>query len=126
VVERESHSDWRDRSFVSSDSKWDGAGSGRKDCTGVIPSIPPPTITTLGFGPTCTCDADVTPCTVLDPFAGAGTTLLAARELGRDSIGIEVNPEYADMARKRIEDDAIPGKQPEDVPGQRMLFEATP
>jgi len=39
---------------------------------------------------------------VLDPFAGAGTTLLKAKELGRDFLGIELNPEYADMARGRI------------------------
>jgi len=39
---------------------------------------------------------------VLDPFAGAGTTLLKAKELGRDYVGIELNPEYADMARARI------------------------
>ena len=39
---------------------------------------------------------------VLDPFAGAGTTLLKAKELGRDYIGIELNPEYADMARGRV------------------------
>jgi len=39
---------------------------------------------------------------VLDPFAGAGTTLLKAKELGRNYIGIELNPEYADMARARI------------------------
>jgi len=39
---------------------------------------------------------------VLDPFAGAGTTLLKAKELGRDYIGIELNAEYADMARARV------------------------
>ena len=39
---------------------------------------------------------------VLDPFAGAGTTLLKAKELGREYVGIELNPEYADMARARI------------------------
>jgi DNA modification methylase len=39
---------------------------------------------------------------VLDPFAGAGTTLLKAKELRRDFLGIELNPEYADMARARI------------------------
>jgi len=39
---------------------------------------------------------------VLDPFAGAGTTLLKAKELGRQYVGIELNPEYADMARARI------------------------
>jgi DNA modification methylase len=41
--------------------------------------------------------------TVLDPFAGAGTTLLAAVGLARSALGIELNPEYAAMARKRFE-----------------------
>ena len=44
--------------------------------------------------------------TVLDPFGGAGTTGLVADRLGRDAILIELNPEYAEMARHRIEDDA--------------------
>ena len=39
---------------------------------------------------------------VLDPFAGAGTTLLKAKELGRQFIGIELNAKYADMARARV------------------------
>ena len=41
--------------------------------------------------------------TVLDPFAGSGTTLMVAEQLGRDSIGIELNPEYAAMAEMRIQ-----------------------
>ena len=40
--------------------------------------------------------------TVLDPFMGSGTTLKVARELGRKGIGIELNPEYIEMALKRI------------------------
>ncbi|MGR3302888.1 MAG: DNA-methyltransferase [Candidatus Scalindua sp.] len=40
--------------------------------------------------------------TVLDPFMGSGTTLKVARELGRKGIGIELNKEYIDMAKKRI------------------------
>ncbi|MFW6083755.1 MAG: DNA methyltransferase [Gemmatimonadota bacterium] len=39
---------------------------------------------------------------VLDPFAGAGTTGVAATKLGRSFVGIELNPEYAEMARRRI------------------------
>lgn len=39
---------------------------------------------------------------VLDPFMGSGTTGVAARLLGRDYIGIELNPDYAEMARRRI------------------------
>jgi DNA modification methylase len=44
--------------------------------------------------------------TVLDPFGGAGTTGMVADRLGRDAILIELNPEYAAMAQRRIEGDA--------------------
>jgi DNA modification methylase len=44
--------------------------------------------------------------TVLDPFGGAGTTGLVADRLGRNAILIELNPEYADMAERRIKNDA--------------------
>lgn len=44
--------------------------------------------------------------TVLDPFGGAGTTGLVADRLGRNAVLIELNPEYADMARNRFADDA--------------------
>ncbi len=40
--------------------------------------------------------------TVLDPFAGAGTTLYVAEQLGRNSIGIELNPEYCEIIRRRM------------------------
>lgn len=40
--------------------------------------------------------------TVLDPFFGAGTTGLVAAELGRNTIGIELNPEYARIAQERL------------------------
>ena len=42
--------------------------------------------------------------TVLDPFFGAGTTGLVAQQHGRNWIGCELNPEYAEMAAKRIKD----------------------
>lgn len=38
---------------------------------------------------------------VLDPFLGAGTTALVADRLGRDCIGLELSPAYAEMARRR-------------------------
>lgn len=44
--------------------------------------------------------------TVLDPFFGAGTTGLVADRLGRNCIGIELNPDYAAMAERRIRNDA--------------------
>jgi site-specific DNA-methyltransferase (adenine-specific) len=43
---------------------------------------------------------------VLDPFAGAATTGLVATRLDRDFIGIELNPEYVELGRNRIRDDA--------------------
>jgi DNA modification methylase len=44
--------------------------------------------------------------TVLDPFGGAGTTGLVADQLQRDAVLIELNPEYLEISRKRISDDA--------------------
>lgn len=41
---------------------------------------------------------------VFDPFMGSGTTAIAAVQLGRRYLGIEINPSYAKMARKRIKD----------------------
>ena len=41
--------------------------------------------------------------TVLDPFMGTGTTLLAAARCGRNSIGVEVEPQYLEMAVERLE-----------------------
>lgn len=62
---------------------------------------------TIGWQPTCTCNAgEPIACTILDPFAGAGTAGLVARRLGRNFIGIELKAEYADMARQRIAQDA--------------------
>jgi modification methylase len=40
--------------------------------------------------------------TVLDPFMGTGTTTVAAAKWGRNSIGVEIDPHYFDMAEKRI------------------------
>jgi DNA modification methylase len=40
--------------------------------------------------------------TVLDPFFGAGTTGLVARDLGRNCIGVELNPDYAELAGRRL------------------------
>ena len=62
-------------------------------------------VETTGWAPTCEHKVATVPATVLDPFAGSGTVGLVAQRLGRDAILIELSPEYAEMARKRIEED---------------------
>ena len=39
---------------------------------------------------------------ILDPFAGSGTTLLAAKELNRNYIGFELNNNYFNIAQERL------------------------
>jgi len=77
---------------------------GRTQASGTM--LEPARAKTIGWRPGCECNAgDPVPCTVLDPFAGAGTTLLVASRRGRSGIGIELSPRYAEMATWRIEDD---------------------
>ena len=60
-----------------------------------------------GWAPTCPhTDAPVVPCTVLDPFCGAGTVALVADRLGRDSLGIDLNADYLTLARARLVGDS--------------------
>lgn len=61
-----------------------------------------PTKATLGWKPQCDHNAAVVPQTVFEPFAGAGTTLLVAKRLGRRAIGVELNPEYCEMIVRRL------------------------
>jgi DNA modification methylase len=42
--------------------------------------------------------------TILDPFMGSGTTLVACQKLGRNGIGIELDPDYFDIACKRVDE----------------------
>jgi len=57
---------------------------------------------TTGWVPTCDCDASTDRQTVLDPFAGAGTTGVVAARHGRNFSGVELNGEYIEMAEERI------------------------
>lgn len=50
--------------------------------------------------------------TVLDPFLGTGSTVLAAARWGRNSIGVEVDPTYFDMAKDRLHREAEGARAP--------------
>jgi len=52
----------------------------------------------------CSCGAPFRRGIVLDPFMGSGTTAIVARALDRDYVGIELNPEYIEIAEKRLEE----------------------
>ena len=55
---------------------------------------------TVGWQPTCGCNAAVVPALVLDPFVGSGTTVAVAQSLGRCGVGLDLNEEYLDIAVK--------------------------
>jgi hypothetical protein len=84
--------------------------------------VSPATAKTLGWQPACTCpEHEPVPCIVLDPFVGAGTTLVVANALGRDAIGLDLSREYLGLADRR---NARPHARPERVQREehRPLF----
>jgi DNA modification methylase len=44
---------------------------------------------------------------VIDPFAGAGTTLWMAKKLNRKAVGVELNPDYCGLAERRLSQGVI-------------------
>ncbi len=62
--------------------------------------------------------------TILDPFLGSGTTLKAARELGRNGIGFEINPDYGEMIRAKME--SGPGAPFPFAPLETLIRETEP
>ena len=67
---------------------------------------------TLGFSPTCSCNAGTVPGTVLDPFFGSGTTGLVASKLHCKCIGVELNREYIQIAAKRLSQEVFDFHEP--------------
>lgn len=76
----------------------------RTDCSGTMTKAP--TAKTLGWQPSCSCNADTEKPIVLDPFMGSGTVAEVCERYGRHWIGIELSEEYCEIAAKRIEKEA--------------------
>ncbi|GAC1691012.1 MAG: hypothetical protein PVS3B3_13760 [Ktedonobacteraceae bacterium] len=89
--------------IIKNGPKAGGYGSRTTDSLSGTMLSPAETHTT-GWKPTCTCPNNTGSgkCTILDPFLGAGTVALVALQHNRQYIGIELNPDYIALARKRI------------------------
>jgi len=102
----------KQKRFESGSGRSGNAIEGKQDLaasqTNSTPDIrmgPVVSVHTLGWAPDCDCAASgIVAGTVLDPFAGSGTTLAVAAELGRNAIGCELNPAYIELANQRIKE----------------------
>jgi site-specific DNA-methyltransferase (adenine-specific) len=95
------------RSFYGEGRRWEGAATRNRRSVWTISTKPykgshfavmPPDLVEPCILAGCPAGG-----TVIDPFAGSGTTLGAAEKLGRNSIGIELNQSYADLIPARVE-----------------------
>jgi len=64
---------------------------------------------TVGWQATCTCEAELGLCTVLDPFSGSATTGAVSLRLGRHYVGLDLNEDYFPLAHARLEGRRPPG-----------------
>lgn len=110
-IKKDGGRDWRNDTMKSKGIPGELNGEGsykRGQSTSPLNDVK--TITTIGWKPDCECNAPTTACIVLDPFGGAGTTGLVAAKHRRDFILLELNPEYCEIARRRIEPELRQGK----------------
>jgi DNA modification methylase len=109
---------WTELQANAQKKTWVTRGGPTVDANGTVPSLHAAPRREMGWGPTCDCPAEAkpVPCIVLDPFAGSGTTLAVAKYLGRDYLGIELNPAYLKIIEDRV-------RKPTEWQEQRGIFE---
>ena len=80
----------------------------RSKLTGKAADIRHPTEKPIGLMRWCIEQCGEGMVTILDPFMGSGTTLRAAKDLGRKAIGIEIEERYCEVAVKRLAQEVLP------------------
>ncbi len=103
VVEKETNTELRNLAGKNNDTYQRGRVTPRGSPIGDFHDLGTVSSKTLGWQPTCKCDAGIQPCVILDPFAGSGTTGMVALELGRKAVLIELNPKYCELIRQRCD-----------------------
>lgn len=86
-------------------SRWDGFIRDSKEL-----KLPHPTQKSLEVMEWCINELSEVGMTILDPFMGSGTTGVACKNLNRNFIGIEINKNYFEISKKRIDDNLIISK----------------
>lgn len=92
VIEKTGHVNFREEAHVPGNSKT------KTDSTGWKPTI----IATDNWESSCSCESDVIPCTVLDPFMGSGRTAVACQNNFRHWVGIDISIKYCEIIKKEV------------------------
>jgi DNA modification methylase len=99
----------RDQGMARYGSAYDAANPNAINFSGAHWKLPPRQRSTTGWKPSCRCDAgEPVPQTVLDPFGGAATVGLVARNHGRRAVLVELNPAYCAIAADRLKQQVLP------------------
>lgn len=81
------------------------------DCLDIMPGLPAGAVDLVFTSPPYNLGNAIettSPALVLDPFAGSGTTLRAAKDAGRPAIGIELEERWCEAAAKRLAQEVLP------------------
>jgi DNA modification methylase len=105
---------------MTAEQGWERSGMSHFKYAEWLRENPP---STTGWDPGCSCPEHASvPCVVLDPFSGSGTTGQVALDRGRAYVGVDLNPEYLEMAQARILGERPPVADENDDPSILEFF----